>query len=71
MKPTETQKTVCDAVIDQLQFWRNSNDIESPTHYCDMDEQYALLKDNLSEAEIAELASITRKLFRFIKNLAV
>ena len=68
MKPTETQKTVCEALIKQLQFWRDTNDIDSPTHYTDMD---ALLNDCLSETEIEELTSETCNLFQFIKNLAV
>ena len=72
MKPTKTQKAVIDAVIDQLQFWRSTNDIDSPTHYCDIDEYYkAFLEDCLSEKEIEELKSETCNLFQFIKNLAV
>ena len=72
MKPTKTQKAVIDAVIDQLQFWRSTNDIDSPTHYCDMDENYAAsLDDCLSEEEIEELTSETCNLFQFIKNLAI
>ena len=72
MKPTKTQKIVIDAIIDQLQFWRSTNDIDSPTHYCDMDECYQSdLGDCLSEKEIEELKSETCNLFQFIKNLAV
>ena len=56
MKPTKTQKAVIDAIIEQLNFWRGTNDINSPTHYCDMDECYkASLEDCLSEKEIEEL----------------
>lgn len=72
MKPTKTQKIVINAVIDQLNFWRNTNDINSPTHYCDMDECYkAYLEDCLSDKEIEELKAGTYNLFQFIKNLAV
>ena len=72
MKPTKTQKAVCDAVIDQLKFWRDANDINSPTHYCNMDECYfSALEDCLSEKEIVELTEETCNLFQFIKNLAV
>lgn len=72
MKPTKTQKAVIDAVIDQLNFWKSTNDIESPTHYCDMDECYmSSLEDSLSEEEIEELKSETCNLFQFIKNLTV
>ncbi len=71
MKPTKTQKTAIDAVIDQLKFWRDTNDINSPTHYSDMDESYqSALEDCLSEKEIEELKSETCNLFQFIKNLA-
>lgn len=71
MKPTGTQKLVCEALIEQLQFWMHTNDINSPTHYSDMDECFALLSDCLSETEIEELTSETCNLFQFIKNLAV
>lgn len=33
MTPTETQKALCNAVIAQAEFWRDSNDIDSLTHY--------------------------------------
>lgn len=72
MKPTKTQKAVIDAIIDQLNFWRGTNDINSPAHYCAMDECYkSSLEDYLSEEEIEELESETCNLFQFIKNLAV
>ena len=72
MKPTKTQKAVIDAVIDQLKFWRGTNDINSPTHYSDMYDCYwSALEDCLSEEEIEELTSETCNLFQFIKNLAV
>ena len=71
MKPTETQRAVCETLIKQLEFWQYTNDINSPTHYTDMDEQFALLSDCLSESEIEELTSETCNLFQFIKHLAV
>ena len=72
MKPTKTQKIVIDAVINQLKFWRDTNDINSPTHYDGMDECYKyFLEDCLSEEEIEELKAETCNLFQFIKNLAV
>lgn len=72
MKPTKAQKATIDAVIDQLKFWRGTNDINSPTHYSDMDECYqSALDDCLSQDEIEELKAETCNLFQFIKNLAV
>ena len=72
MKPTNTQKAVINSIIGQLQFWRDTNDIDSPTHYVDMEECYlSSLEDCLSEKEIEELETETCNLFQFIKNLAV
>ena len=72
MKPTKTQKTVIDAVIGTLMYWRTVDDIDSPFIYKDMDEAYKdFLEDYLSEKEIEELTSETCNLFQFIKNLAV
>ena len=72
MKPTKTQKAVIDAVIEQLKFWRSTNDINSPTHYSDIYECYKpYLDDYLSEEEIEQLRSETCNLFTFIKSLAI
>ena len=71
MKPTKTQKETIDAVIKQLQFWKTTNDIDSPTHYSDMDECYkSSLNNFLQEDEIEQLKLETCNLFQFIKNLA-
>ena len=72
MKPTKTQKTVIDAVIGTLMYWRTVDDIDSPFIYKDMDEAYKdFLEYCLSEKEIEELKAETCNLFQFIKNLAV
>lgn len=39
MKPTQLQKKICELVKSQASFWINTNDIDSPTHYCDMWEE--------------------------------
>ena len=36
MKPTEKQIAICNAIIREVSWWRDSNDIESPTLYADM-----------------------------------
>ena len=72
MKPTNIQKIVIDAVISQLKFWRDTNDINSPTHYSDMGDCYKyFLEDFLSDIEIEELKAETCNLFQFIKSLAL
>lgn len=70
MKPTEIQKKVCDYIIGQCGFWKSTNDISSPTHYCDMEEEcFARLEDILSDEQREELVNKTRELFNFIKNI--
>ena len=71
MKPTDTQMTVIDAVIDQLEFWKCNNILNSPTQPHDMSECIqVILKDTLSKGEIEELKSYLCNLFHFIKYLA-
>ena len=61
MKPTTIQIKVIGAIIDQLNFWRGTNDINSPTHYCDMDKCYQSALDGcLSQDEIEELKKLCR-----------
>ena len=71
MKPTKTQKTVIETIRRQLTYWRDSNDINSPTHFSDMEDELDALCDCLSIDEITELNCITNSLLKFIKNLAV
>lgn len=36
MKPTEKQIKVIDSILSIIETWKNTNDIYSPTHSCDM-----------------------------------
>jgi len=36
MKPTEKQIKVIDTILSIIKTWKNSNDIQSPTHRCDI-----------------------------------
>lgn len=38
MKPTEKQIKVIDSVLSIIKTWKNTNDIESPTHLVDIGE---------------------------------
>lgn len=72
MKSTDTQKAVCNALIDQLEFWRDTNDIDSPTHTCDIDECYSRnLEECLSESELEKFRDMTYNLLGFVRELAV
>lgn len=37
MKTNRVQQHICDFIIEQVQWWRDSNDINSPTHYSDLE----------------------------------
>lgn len=39
MKPTDIQIEIIDSIISIIQTWRNSNDIDSPTHYTYIEEE--------------------------------
>lgn len=37
MKTNRIQQHICDFIIEQIQWWRDSNDIDSPTHSSDLE----------------------------------
>ena len=71
MKPTEKQKRLILLIEDQLSFWKNTNDINSPTHFCDIDEDinmYGMNNDDLSEEQSKELNLLLSELLTFIRK---
>ena len=72
MKATDVQKDVCNAIIEQASSWRDSNDINSPTHYVNIEESFrAELEDKLSEKELNELMDEMANLFQLVEYLSV
>ena len=73
MKPTEKQLQVAKVIKDQGAFWGGTNDINSPTHFCDIEECCSNLhKDvggvlNTSEEEL--LTEKLTDLYLFVKRL--
>lgn len=49
----------------QASFWMNSNDIDSPTHLCDIDEEVSKLE--LDEEMESELSFALKELYRIVK----
>lgn len=39
MKPNRTQQHICDFIIEQIEWWRDSNDINSTTHFSDLEDR--------------------------------
>ena len=56
MKPTDKQKIICDIIIEQAKFWQTTNDINSPTHICDIEQSISLFNelDDITKAELEE-----------------
>ena len=66
-KATDKQKQICDLVIQQANFWKSSNDINSPTHYCDNSEFVRTLE--LSEEDEEDLTNFLDNLLNFVKEM--
>ena len=65
MKPTEKQIKVIDTILSIIKTWKSTNDIDSPTHSCDIhDFLYADL-----ESEDIITPSITEELEDTLRNL--
>lgn len=65
MKPNKKQKEICELIKSQASFWMSSNDIDSPTHLCDMDEEVAKLE--LGEDMESELTFALNELYYIVK----
>jgi len=64
MKPTAKQLKVIEFLEQQLKFWKNTNDIGSPTHVGDISEfSRANLYDMFSEDEIEDVDILTTELY--------
>lgn len=69
MKPTPRQKKLIEEVQNQASFWMNTNDIDSPTHYGDMEAEVQSLEmeDVLSKEDAKKFEDLLGDLFDFIK----
>lgn len=68
MKTTDKQKEICDLIIQQVEFWKSSNDIDSPTHRVDNYESVKVL-DELKEDDEEDLINFLDNLLSFIRTL--
>jgi len=64
MKPSTKQLKVIEFLEQQLKFWKNTNDIGSPTHVGDISEfSRTNLYDMFSEDEIEDVDILTTELY--------
>jgi hypothetical protein len=72
MKPTKLQIDIAKLVENQAKFWQSTNDINSPTHYGDIEvdlDDLALDHPELTEEQLRELGDSIRDLYFVIKTI--
>jgi hypothetical protein len=69
MKPTTKQLKVIEFLEQQLKFWKNTNDIGSPTHIGDIREFSQYLKDDFSIEEVLSIEILTTELYLSITEI--
>jgi len=68
MKPSEIQKYLCDIIRSQVNYWKYTNDITSPTHTSDIEEDCLELEDIISDEKIVALEHLLKELYWFIRE---
>jgi hypothetical protein len=67
MIANENQKEICDKILQQVEFWKSSNDINSPSHYCENNTVVETI-ECLSDEDKEDLINFLDNLFDFIKE---
>ena len=67
MRPTTTQKEICELIIRQVKALCDTNDISSPSHYTYIMKE--IQKENLNKDQETILYDRLANLFYFIKNM--
>lgn len=69
MKANKIQQYICDVIHSQADFWKHSNDITSPTHLVDIEEEcYAQLVNLINDDERDELIHKLKELYWYIRK---
>lgn len=69
MKANLIQKSICEVIENQQYFWAHSNDITSPTHLNDIEEEcYSQLCNLISDEDREEFEEKLKDLYRFIRK---
>ena len=63
-------KEICDLVKRQANFWVNTNDLKSPTHLNDIEEDVNSI-DGLSETDAEELVELVSNLYWFVRKFNI
>ncbi len=69
MKANKIQQYIINVIHSQADFWKHSNDITSPTHLTDIEEEcYAQLSDLMQDDKMEEFKEKLKDLYWFIRK---
>lgn len=69
MKSNEKQIKVCEIIKEQASFWITTNDIKSPTHWCDISETLNSFDcDCFTESEKQEIEVKLIELLQLVRS---
>lgn len=69
MKANKIQQYLCDVISSQQDYWKHSNDITSPTHLTDIDEEcFAQLCNLILDTDREEFQEKLKGLYWFIRK---
>lgn len=69
MKANKIQQCLCDVICSQQNFWKHSNDITSPTHLTDTEEEcYAQLCNLIPDEDRKAFEEKMKDLYWFIRK---
>lgn len=71
MKPTPGQIKLAQYIESQASWWQTTNDIRSPTHYCDISNDLAdlVFEEVITEEEAKEIEKTMEVLYELIKAI--
>lgn len=68
-KPNENQIEILDYVSSQINYWKRTNDINSPTHQGDMEEEMWKIEELLSDDQKEKILESLNNLLTTIKSV--
>ena len=69
MTANKIQQYICDVIHSQADYWKHSNDITSPTHLVDIEEEcFTQLCDLISDEDRNEFEDKLKDLYWFIRK---
>lgn len=67
----ERKNELCDFIINEVEFWKSSNDINSPSHRCEIDTELINLRlfGVIDDCDVSELNILMNSLLDVIRRV--